>query len=111
MYTVTRFIAYVAIVALATTKGMGTLCDVKFILYSRPLVMSCSDSDTSIRCVNPNGSASDDWSTTQACMTRLGNTETCFCYGMAQNYVIVNNNAADFEACCNSYTDYGARYC
>jgi hypothetical protein len=103
-----RSIAYATIAALAATKGMGVPRHVKFILTSIKAVVGCGDNG--YRCKNPEGDVSDDWVITRACMIAMGISETCWCYGYAENYAVVDDAHA-FAACCQSFPNYAASNC
>jgi hypothetical protein len=98
-----RFIAYIAIVALASvTQGMKISPDVKHLFEPdrKPIisVKGCSQDDTTIRCDSGNGN--NGWKNTELCMNELGNTRECYCWRRAQSYAVANLNYDNFTECC-----------
>ncbi|KAJ7871567.1 hypothetical protein B0H13DRAFT_2349854 [Mycena leptocephala] len=84
---------YIAIVALAATQVKG-----------------CGDN--AFRCVNPDGSVEDDWNATNACMDKVGITNTCYCSHRAEFYADPDgNNIQKFKDCCDATPNYGWREC
>ena len=96
-----RSVAYIAIVALAATQGMGIPRDVKFIFEPTVLVKGCSVNDATIRCASVHqGNQVDEWKLTQECMNELGNARDCYCWSTASYFAVANNNLAEFKLCC-----------
>ena len=110
-----RFITYVAIVALAATKGMRISCydDVKFIFEPAVSVLATGCGGDAYKCVNPSGSTSDDMAKTRICEDRLkiSQDDECWCHHAAEQYASVGDQAKAFQDCCESFDNFSWRGC
>ena len=89
-----RLIAYIPILALAATQGMGIPHDVFFFFFDSTVsVKSCSPSDKSIRCHG-------EWENTEECINELGTSRMCYCFHEQKDMAVANNHFAQFRACC-----------
>lgn len=104
------FIAYIAIIAFTATQGMRITYNVKFI--SEPTISVKGCGENAFRCINPHGTAENDWKNTQQCMKKLGITDICWCYHWAEYYADVDgSDARTFGACCQEESGSDYREC
>lgn len=67
--------------------------------------------DNAYRCINPEGSISQDWAKTNYCCNQLAE-DTCYCSHRAETYCDpYGPNIDRFKKCCESFTDFSWREC
>lgn len=82
------------------------------ILLSLYISVANGCGNNAYRCVNPAGSVLQDWEVTQSCMTKVGFSDTCWCYHYAENFADpTGDNIEAFKNCCLSYPNYNYREC